>query len=272
MTQTEWQTHNICTSRAPFGFKNWNFILWINFHIPFTCLFDQENFSLWWRKRLFEDTAILGKGKPIRVYHWVLIIFKGCYYTGHTVSIPHSSCTRYDILFSSPSPKRLSLKCWNTEELKGWDNKILGDLLWWWWLRKTHNNPRMTQDHHGWSTMTQDDSRMTSGIQDDPRRPKDDPRMTPGCPKDDPRMTKENMMIDDTSMTQGWPQDILEFSLELEKKKKLWHIQGVPKKHMILYFGNNSTLEKARKKSRGCFENFRKFSIWSTQKFSKLTF
>ena len=27
------------------------------------------------------------------------------------------------------------------------------------------------------------------------------------------------------------------------------------------FFGNNSTLERARNKSRGCFENFRKFSM-----------
>ena len=34
------------------------------------------------------------------------------------------------------------------------------------------------------------------------------------------------------------------------------------KKRMILFFGNNSTLERGRKKSRGCFENFWKFSMW----------
>ena len=45
---------------------------------------------------------------------------------------------------------------------------------------------------------------------------------------------------------------------------KLWgYFQGVPKKRSFLFFfWQNSTLERARNKSRVCLENLRKFSMW----------
>ena len=48
---------------------------------------------------------------------------------------------------------------------------------------------------------------------------------------------------------------------------------GCPKKNArSWHFGYNSTLEMARNKGRVCFEKFRKFSIWRTQKFFNLTY